>query len=477
MKHFLAFLCLVCLSCAAIAQEEYDPLNAVVRVDTTFQQPDYFIPWQDKMQDASIGSGVVIDGNRILTNAHNVANATYITVKKQSGDDSYHASVLAVDYGCDLALLQVDDEAFFADIVPFELGETPPAQTQVAVVGFPVGGEELSVTLGIISRIELQTYHTSLYNLLAAQLDAAVNPGNSGGPVLYDGKIVGIVFQYRKNSNNIGYMIPTEIIRHFLTDIADGRVDGFGTIGVTIAGMENPDTRRFFKMQPGQTGIRVIGVDGPNAEGIRRDDVLLALDGVKIANNGNIRLATGEPRSFRTLISRKQIGEKVRLTILRDGEQLEVQVPVRNFDFRCKQFLYDTLPDYYIVGGFVFTTLSYSFLDEYTQDPPAELAELMFAEKQAPDDEIVVCSFVLADQVNLGAQGLSAEVLTSVNGQPVRNLREFIAMVEGSDEEFITWCFGKDDYPVTLDLRKLRATTPAILERYRVPADRSASLR
>ena len=84
---------------------------------------------------------------------------------------------------------------------------------------------------------------------------------------------------------------------------------------------------------------------------------------------------------------------------------------------------------------------------------------------------------VLADRLNLGYQPLRSEILTKVDGQPVRNLRHLISLVEGSQEEFITFSFGEEELPVTLNRKKMLDLTPAILERYRVPADRSASLR
>ena len=135
-----------------------DPLNAVVKIDTQAYVPNYFIPWQDRGQDASSGSGVVIRGNQILTNAHNLVYATYITVAKQSSDEIYEAAVKAIDHDCDLALLEVKDTSFYSDIVPFDIGETPPPQTVVSVAGFPIGGDGLSITQGIISRIEIQPY-------------------------------------------------------------------------------------------------------------------------------------------------------------------------------------------------------------------------------------------------------------------------------------------------------------------------------
>jgi len=454
-----------------------DPLNAVVKINTRAYVPNYFIPWLDKGQEASSGSGVVIRGNQILTNAHNLVYATYITVSKQSSDEIYEATVKAIDHDCDLALLEVKDASFYEDIIPFDIGETPPPQTQVSVAGFPIGGDGLSITQGIISRIEIHPYVHSLNYLLAAQLDAAINPGNSGGPVVSRGRVVGIAFQGNDKGEGLGYMIPTEIIRHFLTDMEDGKVDGFGTVGFRFASLENEDAREYLKMKKGQTGVRIVHVFKSNQKLLQVDDVLLAVDDVPIANNGNIRTNTGDARSFVTLVHQKQIGEAVKLTILRSAEVITVEFPIRKIEFQCHRFLYDKLPDYYIIGGFVFTSLSYSFLDEWGKhDPPEELGRKMFQEKDNDDQEVIVLSTVLADRLNLGYQDLRTEILVKVNNKPVRNLKELISMVENSRDEFITFCFGEEDIPVTLNRKKMLERTPVILKNYRVPSNRSKSL-
>lgn len=473
MKKLLAVFCAIGLVFSLAAQNmNDDPLNAVVCVDSIFYRPNYFIPWESKMQDAGSGSGVVISGNRILTVAHNVADATYITVRRQNEDAKHPARVLFVDHDCDLALLTVDEPAFFANVTPFELGQTPLPQTPVVVAGFPIGGDELSITQGVISRVECRSYVHSLHYLLAAQLDAAINPGNSGGPVISDGLLVGIAFQGNSSGEGLGYMIPTEIIRHFLKDIEDGRVDGFGYVGFTFSTLENPATRRFLKMKENQTGVRIISVKEATKDVLRPDDVLLAVEGLTVANNGNVRPLGGIARQFASLLTQKQLGEKVHLVILRDGEELEVELTIRKIPGQCLGRLYDKLPDYYIIGGFIFTTLSDSFLDEWQNNaPPSELVALRSKEREAPGHEAVVLSMVLGDKVNMGYQFLGTEHLTKVNGKKVLNLKDLVSLVENCEEEFITFTMG-ENFPVTLDLKEIKAATPSILERYRVPYDR-----
>ena len=144
---------------------------------------------------SSNGSGCFISGNRILTNAHVVSNSTFIQVRKYGQSKKVKARVLSISHESDLALLTVDDEDFFNDVKPLSLGNLPSVREKVTVYGFPLGGDTLSVTEGIVSRIEHRNYaHSSSY-LLAGQIDAAINPGNSGGPVMVGSNIVGVVMQ------------------------------------------------------------------------------------------------------------------------------------------------------------------------------------------------------------------------------------------------------------------------------------------
>ena len=102
----------------------------------------------------------------------------------------------------------------------------------------------------------MDTYaHTGADSHLVIQTDAAINPGNSGGPVMQDGKVVGVAFQGLRQADNIGYMIPTTVIRHFLADINDGKYDGFGSLGVMLyPGLHNPSYKDYLKVPAGPAG-------------------------------------------------------------------------------------------------------------------------------------------------------------------------------------------------------------------------------
>ncbi len=463
-------------------------LNAVVRIDMVVTDPNYSLPWQSSSPIQASGSGVVIAGKRILTNAHNVANTTYITVRRQDLDTPFDAEVFAVNHTCDLALLKVKDEAaFFKGITPLELGDTPPVQSEVQVAGYPVGGSGLSITQGIISRIEEVSYAHSGEILLGAQLDAAINPGNSGGPVLRGGKIVGIAFQGLNRRQNIGYMIPPVIIRHFLKDLENGRIEGFGNLPFDLLELNNPDTRRFLKMKPDQTGLLVFKLDNPALKDcFRLNDVLLSVDGLALSNLGTIRQPGRKPRSLLAYYREKQIGEIVEFGVLRDGREIKVQMPVQKTERMVPGRIFDAVPEYYILGSLVFTPLTGNLLDREPTNPFVDFDPYFpnrgllegYVEKPAekPGDQVVLLQKILGDPVTVGYDNDIAMLpVVKVDGRRVRNLRQLVKLVEASKGPAITFTL-QNGTPLTLDLQHLREATPRVLRRYRIPADRSPGL-
>ena len=128
--------------------------------------------------------------------------------------------------------------------------------------------------------------------MLACQIDAAINPGSSGGPVIKDNKIVGVAFQGMrgKDIENTGYMVPVPVINHFLEDIEDGRYNGIPGLGISWQEMQNPDIRLKYTLTGKQTGVLIDKIyPGSPAKGILKDeDVILSVDDNNIENDGTI---------------------------------------------------------------------------------------------------------------------------------------------------------------------------------------------
>lgn len=455
-----------------------DPLNAVVKLEVSKAEIDVLQPWRTDRRQAD-GSGAVIGDGRILTCAHCVSDATFIRVRKPNEDAIYHATVEFVGNDSDLALVRVEDPTFMSGVTPMEIGETPSAQAQVVAIGYPKGGRLVSFTRGIVSRIEDQTYSHSYKSLLAVQVDAAINPGNSGGPVLdlEAGRIAGIAFQGDKDGEALGYMIPPDVIRQFLADVADGRVDGVGEPRFSFLSMESESKRRAYGMKPGQTGVSVTHTDPSLGDGsVRAGDVLLEVGGYRVANNGNIRIEGNEIRSIHWPVYIRQLGETVPARVLRDGAETEVSIPVSKRNWRIRPFLHDRRPDWFLVGGLAFTTISFDWLaagrSHYRENPGDE--------QKTPGEELVVLCSTFPDASIEGYLGWARCRVDTVNGTKVLNLRHLAELVDGCTDEFLR--FGMDDndewnIDLVVDTAQMREATRRVMERYAIPADRSEDLR
>jgi len=229
--------------------------SAVVKVFSTMRRPDVARPWSKASPVEAFGSGVVIEGKRILTNAHVIAYASQVQVQGNQSGDKIPASVVAMDPGIDLAVLKLDDESFFASHPPLPRASVlPQIKDSVLAYGFPTGGTTLSITRGIVSRIEFVPYGLSTAGL-RIQIDAAINPGNSGGPAISDNRMIGLAFSHLANSENISYIIPNEEIELFLKGIGGGHYPGKPGMYDDLQTLENPALRGFLKLGPAVRGM------------------------------------------------------------------------------------------------------------------------------------------------------------------------------------------------------------------------------
>src|SRR5881409_4393532 len=291
--------------------------KSLVRITATAVDPDYKAPWNAGALERGVGAGFVISGNRIMTNAHVVANSRYLTVERDGDPNKYPAKVQFVANDCDLALITVPAPDFFKNMIPLKFGGIPALESTVSAYGYPIGGERMSVTTGIVSRIDFQLYtHSSVDQHLTIQISAQINPGNSGGPVMQNAKVVGVAFQGYSGdvAQGVAYMIPTPVIHRFLRDVDDGRYDRYVDLGLSYFKLQNPAQRRFLGLKDDDRGVLVSTVvaAGPSADILRPGDVLLTIDDHPIASDGNVELE-GERADFQEVVERKFKGDSVKL--------------------------------------------------------------------------------------------------------------------------------------------------------------------
>jgi len=456
--------------------------QAVVKIYVTIQQEDFRQPWQSSPPMSGTGSGFIIKGKRLMTNAHVVSDARFIEVQRDGDTRKYPATVKYIAHDCDIAILEVNDETFFEGTKPLAFGsKLPNLNDAVMVLGYPMGGGRLSLTKGVVSRIDYSLYaHSTVDSHLVMQVDAAINPGNSGGPVFFNEKVIGIAFQGITASQNIGYTIPLPVIEHFLKDIEDGTYDGYPELGVEHLGTENLALRANLGLQKGVTGVVVAYVDpfGAASGFLKPGDVLLSIDGHPIANDGSVRLE-GNSVEYSEFIERKQCTESVAFTLWHDNKTDSVLIPLKRkpdpFIFRQT---YDQKPEYIIAGGLIFSTLSRGYLATLGSELNTPAAQhLLYTSRYAKLDNLfkertqfVLLTGRLPHPVNTYCASHFNQVLSTVNGQPIHRLSDITEALIKPVSGFHIFKFEGNDDPMIMDADMTTKADAEILAQYSVPS-------
>jgi S1-C subfamily serine protease len=454
--------------------------TSLVRVSTTAVMPDYRMPWIAGRSGGGVGAGFVIAGNRVMTNAHVVSNARFLALEKDGDPNRWLADVKFIAHDADLAVLELRDPRFFTGMTPLEFGGIPALDSTVSVYGYPIGGERLSITRGVVSRVDFQLYsHSGADSHLAIQIDAAINPGNSGGPVLQDGKVVGVAFQGYSGdvAQNTGYMIPTPVVRRFLKDIEDGSYDRYVDLAIGYFSLLNPAQRRALGLKDDGHGVLVTRVYAKGScEGVlEKGDVLLEIDGHQVASDGFVEL-DGERVEMPEIVERKFLGDPVTFRILRAGAERQVTATLKSASaFMINARNYDVAPRYVTLAGLLFQPLDREFIETWR---PEDLRLRYTFDAFASDEiyverpEVVVLSAVLPDPVNTYLSGFAGGIVDTINDRKIRGLADVAAAVDAKPEHYVIRLLG-EGRPLVLERAAAEEAAGRIRSRYQIPSDRN----
>jgi serine protease Do len=303
--------------------EQASPSVVSIQVEVKRAQPSFgfFFPFGGGQQDGpgggvqrGGGSGMVLSADgAILTNNHVVENATRITVALQDGR-RFPAKVVGTDPATDLAVLKVDAKGLtpvkFADSDRARVGEW------VIAIGSPFG-LDYSITAGVLSAKgrggmganEIEDY---------LQTDASINPGNSGGPLIdLDGNVLGINTMIIGHASGIGFAIPSNLARKVSTELLQKGDVSRAWIGVSYQEL-TPELASGFGVQRTRGAlVNEVVPNGPAAKaGVRPGDIIVDIQGREVR----------EGRDLLRAVLQYPVGEKLSLTVLRDGSQQKLQV-------------------------------------------------------------------------------------------------------------------------------------------------------
>ncbi|EGD79346.1 hypothetical protein PTSG_09760 [Salpingoeca rosetta] len=463
------------------------PVKSVVKIFTVASRPNFRQPWQMSQQEYYKGSGFVVQNNYILTNAHVVADYTTVRVRRHGGHHKFVAKVLCINYSCDLALLTVDDKAFWKDLPALEVAdEVPQLDERVLVIGYPMGGDTISVTRGVVSRVTTLSYADCKFPqllasfLLVVQIDAAINSGNSGGPVFREnGKVVGVAFSgYAGAADNIGYIIPYPVIKNFLEDYERrGTSDGVCDLGFSYELCENQAMQKMLKLAGDKSGVRIVSVRplGASHNIIKPGDVVMKINGFKVANDGTIPFRQDERVHMSHAITSNSLGEDVEVVLLRDGRKKTVKIKGMRTPMLIPPFRRDKeMPSYLIVGGAVFTVMTGGLLDAAVDEFDDNAWEYSRRAKKYPDEQLVIRIGWLSHPINHGYASHRAERIAKCNGVQVRNIRHLKALCEQSKKFIVIETGVKRS--IVFDVKETKKVEKEILETYAIPSPCSKDL-
>ena len=444
-------------------EKNHSQYEAVVRIENSALNPDYKTPWNSGRDSGGNGTGWLVDNNKFLTNAHVVSNSRIVYIKKVCDAKPYRAKIIHIAHDCDLAMLELEDPSAFEGVKPFEVGELPQLDTTVKVIGYPIGGERISITSGVVSRIDFLSYsHTSVDLHLTVQIDAAINPGNSGGPVIQDGKVVGVAFQgYSGNiAQNTGYMIPPPVIKRFLKDVEDGNYDHYVDLSMSDFPLINPSQRIALGLPNDGIGIMVANVEEDGSAGgiLKTGDVLLAIDGLPVKSNGLINY-DGEDVNMNEIVERKFAGDVIDLKIWRDKEAIEKKVTLKRFlPYLIAARKYDEKPRYVMYAGLVFQPLDRNLMAAHNMKSlqvryhfDSYVSSDIYKERP----EVIVLTSILPDSINSYFTKFSQSIVDKVNGIKVKNLTDVHSALSTNDAQYIV-------------INLLGSGMPIVIEKYKV---------
>ena len=480
MKALVASILLFSLPVLVSAGQDA-PTKSVIRVHVTSQSYVFLQPWRKTKPSSRRGLGTCVRPNQFLVTADLVRNATFVELERVGEPGKSTARVKHVDYLTNLALVEALDASFTSKHEALALTDVKAVGDATAVWQFenngtPVLGE------GRIKAIELGMYGCDSA-MLIYKLDIKLAPVGSSFvlPVLAGGKLIGLSMSYTATGQSMT-VIPAMVISRFLTDLDDGEYQGFPRAGFSFSNMEDPQLRKYAKLNGKRDGVYISDVGpGGAAElaGLEAGDVLLSVAGFDIDRRGEYVDPDFDRQSIAHLTTTRHVsGDVVPLTVLRDGEFMELSMTLKLLaldEYPSLPFLYDRPPRFVIVGGFVFQELCREMLKSWGGDwPSAAPRRLVYYERNqwdliGPDKRLVILTRVLPTPGNIGYQHFRFEMVKSVNDAEIQSLEDLVAAFQATDPEFQTIRFRHNSERIVIDTASLGSETKLVQMRYRIP--------
>lgn len=411
--------------------------NTVVQIIVMAIEFDWAQPYNTSKQCHARGSGFFInDKGLIVTNFHVISEAVAIWIHIPIlGKELIGVEIVGTCPDRDVALLRIIDKDMpkvqkaLGSIPYLSLGNSDSAYRcraqKVLALGYPLGQESLKSTMGIISGFE----HAGI------QIDAAINGGNSGGPLLNErAEVIGINASRYDNAQNVNYAIPINELSSILPDLYHNKIVYSPSLG-EISIYSNA-TLAEYKGNPETAGcyiLKVITGSPTSYAGIQEGDMLASLDGYTIDKYGYMNVPWAEdPVSYDTYIRRLGIRDLLTVEYYRDGVLQKTTVNLAQSDIPAIVTQYPPLQtiDYEVIGGMVIMQLTLNHISLFQRQ--CECLKLYRLSDNKKEPVLVISHLFSNSLVGQSKLVIPGFTINTVNGIPVKTLEDFRQALNGS---------------------------------------------
>ena len=455
----------------------------VVRVNATNQAWDFFHPWTKHAPYSRRGLGAVIGNGEVLVTAELIANSNYLELERAESGEKVPATVEAVDYEADLALLKPQDDHFLKGITPLELADASVGD-HISVWQLESTGA-LLITDALLTTVQIGRYPEEDIALLAYSMTTSLQyrDGSFTVPLVKGGKLAGLLLRYDTRTQNAD-AIPAPVIEHFLHDAKDKNYGGFPKAGLLFSPARDPELRQYSKIPPMVAGgVYISHVERGGAAdeaGIKEGDILLSIGKNNVDQDGNYIDPHYGKLSLVNLISLEPAGTELLFKIMRNAKAMDIPVYVRHKpldSYTIAPFVIDKAPDYCVAGGLVFEELSRQYLMEWGADWMKKAPErLVYFDRYQNDlfrdqrKHIVILSQVLPSADTLGYEELGSLVVTKINDVPLNSFADVPKALEHPVNGFHKIEFADNPNVIYLDAKQVADHTEDLMKTYGLPA-------
>ncbi len=452
--------------------------TGIVSVRVTGQDWNWRAPWEKLAPWTRTVTGLVVPGQRILVASTAFGNHLLVEAQKLGSEARSVARVELVDQEGPLALVAVDDPAFWEGLEPLPLAERAPAEGDVTILRWQRSGL-LDAYPGTLRQVRSGRHGLSQTSLLTLEIGASTDGLGESEVVVAKGRVAGLV---TGRSGDAYAALAAPVLSQFLAGAARGDWGGFARAGLAWQDLTNPALREMLGLAPGETGVRITRVAAHGSAGglLKPGDVVLEMGGVKIDPTGYYEHPLYGRMLFALLFSDgRRPGDTMSVKVLRDGARLELSLPLRVMSpdaDRVPPYVFGRGPDYVVAGGLVFEELTRPYLGAWGDWARRAPPRLLVAIDREPEDSgekperIVLLSSVLPDAVNLGYQELRDLIVERVNGQKITSLADVRRALTSPERGFqvVDFLAGQGYKRVVLDAAEAEAAAARLHQAYGV---------